>query len=105
MSQTLTVTTSTSNYHTIFDNALEAYNKKTREDLRSHPLLPKFQTCNSPNAVLTVLREQISVFDQSYNAGSTDDRLTKWLDPTVNVLYAFSEAIGAGISMVSMKEI
>ena len=102
MSQTLTATTSTSNYQVIFDSALDAYKKKTKKDLRSHPLLPKLQTCNSPNAVLAVLREQIPVLDQSHGASNTSDRLTKWLNPTVNVLYAFSEAIGAGIGQVSI---
>ena len=103
MSHTPTATTSTSNYQLIFDNALKAYKKKTKKDLRSHPLLPKLQTCDSPNAVLAVLREQIPVFDQSRGTSSTSDRLTKWLNPTVNVLYTFSEAIGAGISLVSIR--
>jgi hypothetical protein len=103
MSQTPIATTSTSNYQVIFNNALEAYRKKTKKDLRSHPLLPKLQACNSPNAVLAVLREQIPVFGQSHGTSSTSDRLTKWLNPTVNVLYAFSEAIGAGISLVSIR--
>ena len=105
MSQAPIATTSesTSNYQVIFDNALDAYKKKTKKDLRSHPLLPKLQTCNSPNAVLAVLRDQIPVLDQSHGASNTSDRLTKWLNPTVSVLYAFSEAIGAGISLVSIR--
>ena len=101
MSQTPTATASTSNYQVIFDNALKAYKKKTKKDIRSHPLLPKLQACNSPDAVLAVLQEQIPVLNQSHN--STSDKLTKWLNPTVNVLYAFSEAIGAGISLVSIR--
>ena len=105
MSQTPTATTSTSNYQAIFDSALEAYKKKTKKDLRSHPLLPKLQTCNSPDAVLAVLREQIPVFDQSHSTSSTSDRLTKWLNPTVNVLFPFSEAIGAGISLVRKERL
>ena len=104
MSQTPTPTISTSNYQAIFDNALNAYKKKTKKDLRSHPLLPKIQSCNSPNAVLAVLQDQIPVLDQSHSISSASDRLTKWLNPTVNVLYAFSEAIGAGISLVSIRE-
>jgi len=103
MSQTPTANTSTSNYQLIFDNALEAYRKKTKKDLRSHPLLPKLQTCNSPNAVLAVLREQIPVFDPSHSTSSTDDKLSKWLNPTVNVLYTFSEAVGASVSLVSIS--
>ena len=103
MSQAPIATTSTSNYQVIFDSALDAYKKKTKKDLRSHPLLPKLQTCNSPNAVLAVLREQIHVLDRSHGASSTSDRLTKWLNPTVQVLYTFSEAIGAGINLVRKK--
>jgi len=80
----------TSNYQLIFDNALEAYRKKTKKELRSHSLLPKLQTCNSPDAVLTVLREQIPAFDQSHSTSGTNDKLTNWLNPTVNVLYSFS---------------
>ena len=103
MSHTPTATTSTSNYQLIFDNALEAYRKKTKKDLRSHQLLPKLQTCNSPDAVLMLLREQMPVIDPSRSASSSDDKLIKWLNPTVQVLYTFSEAIGAGISLVSQS--
>ena len=99
MSQIPTVSTSTSNYQSIFDNALEAYEKKTKKDLRSHPLLSKLETCDSPDAVLSVLREQIPGFDQSR---STDERLTRWLNPTVNVLYTFSGTIGGAISSVNL---
>ena len=97
--------TATSSYQVIFDNALEAYKKKTKKDLRSHPLLPKLQACNSPDAVLTVLREQILTFDQSHSTSGTNDKLTNWLNPTVNVLYSFSEAIGAGVGLVSNESI
>src|SRR5712691_8932268 len=77
MSQTPIVTSSSSNYQTIFDNAIEAYKKKTKKDLRSHPLLGKLQNCGSPDAVLRVLYEQIPGFDQSRD---NDDKLTKWLN-------------------------
>ena len=101
MSQKPTASTSSPNYQSIFDNAIEAYEKKTNKDLRSHPLLAKLQTCDSPDAVLNVLRKQIPGFDQSR---STDDRFTKWLNPTVNVLYTFSGVIGGGISLGSFRE-
>jgi len=105
MSKTSAANTSSSNYQSIFDDALEAYKKKTKKDLRSHPLLPKLQVSNSPDAVLTILREQIPTFDQSHSTGGTNGKLTNWLNPTVNVLYSFSEAIGAGIGLVSDKSI
>jgi len=102
MSQT---PTATSNYQVIFDNALEAYKKKTKKELRSHPLLPKLQACNSPDAILAVLREQIPAFDQPHSTSGTNDKLTNWLNPTVNVLYSFSEAIGAGTGLVSNESV
>ena len=98
---TSATSTSSLNYEFIFLNAIEAYGKKTGNDLRSHPLLAKLETCDSPDAVLTTLREQITGFDQS---GSSDDKFTRWLDPTVNVLYALSSTIGGGISLVSLTE-
>ena len=100
MSQTPTATASNANYQFIFDNALEAYRKKTKKDLRSHPLLAELHACNSPDAVLTILRKQI---DQSRSASSADGRLMSWLNPTVNVLYTLSEAVGGGISLVSIN--
>jgi hypothetical protein len=102
MSQTSTATISSSNYQSIFDNAIEAYKKKTKKDIRSHPLLDKLQNCDSPDAVLNVLYEQIPGFDRSCG---TDDKLTKWLNPTVNVLCTFSGVIGGGIGLASPKEL
>ena len=102
MSHTPTATTSTSNYQSIFDNAIQAYKKKTKKDLRSHPLLDKLQDCDSPDAVLKVLYEQIPGFDQSRD---TDNNLTKWLNPTVNVLCTFSGVVGGGIGLASPKKL
>jgi len=104
MSQTCAATTSIS-YQSIFDKAIEAYNKKTRKDLRSHPLLAKLQSCDSPDTVLRVLREQVPGFDPYQpETTATDERLTKWLNPTVNVLCAFSGAIGGSIGLGSLIE-
>ena len=100
MSTEPSTSTSRSNFVAIFDAAVEAYKRKTKTDLASHPLLPSFQSCDSPEAILTALREQIPVFNQSQNNG---DGLTKWVAPTVNVLYAFSDTLGQGIGLVSFK--
>ena len=102
MSQIPTATTSYSNYQSIFENAIEAYEKKTKQDLRSHPLLIKLQDCDSPDAVLRLLYQQIPGFDQSCGA---DNKMTKWLNPTVNVLCTFSAVIGGSISLASPNKI
>ena len=90
--------TSHSNFVSIFNAALETYRRKTKNDLTSHPLLPTLQSCDSPEAILTVLREQIPAFNQSQNS---DDGLTKWVAPTVNVLYSFSATLGGGVGLVN----
>jgi hypothetical protein len=99
MSQGSSSTGSHSNYRAIFDNALEVYRKKTGEDISSHPLLAKLESCRSPDAVLTVLREQLP----SNQPSSSKDQFTKWLNPTVKVLYSFSTVVGGSVSLVSPK--
>ena len=88
---------STSNFQIIFNNALDTYKNRTRNDLRAHPLAVQLQTCNSPSAIIAVLQEKVQGLDQSL---STDERWTKWLGPTVNVLYSFSTILGASVSLV-----
>ena len=99
-SSSTSTSTSQSNFVSIFNAALESYKRKTKRDLASHPVLPSLQSCDSPEAILTVLREQIPALSQSQNA---DDSLTKWVTPTVNVLYAFSATLGQGVGLVNIK--
>ena len=101
MSQNRPDISSSSNYQVIFDNALKAYKKKTGRDLASDPLLRRLESCNSPDAVLALLREQVPGFDQSE---SSSDGVTKWLDPTVNVLFTFSSTIGGAVTLVSLRK-
>ena len=100
MSTVPSTSTSQSNFASIFNAALESYKRKTKKDLASHPLLPGLQSCASPEAILSVLREQVPAFNQSQNR---DDGLTKWVTPTVNVLYTFSATIGQGVGLVSIE--
>jgi hypothetical protein len=79
---------------------LKAYERRTKKDLVAHPLAAEPQDCNSPTKILSVLHQQVQGLDQSL---SSDDRWTKWLDPTVNVLYMLSETLGEGISLVGLK--
>jgi hypothetical protein len=51
--------TSQCNFATIFNAALESYKRKTKKDLASHPLVPSLNSCESPEAVLTVFRDQV----------------------------------------------
>ena len=98
MSQIPPTASSLSDFQAIFDASLKAYEKKTKKDLLAHPLMSQLQTCHSPTDILAVLYTQVQQFEQST---SSDDNLTKWLVPTVNVLYAFSEVLSTGIGRVS----
>ena len=89
--------TTSTNFQLIINNALKVYEKRTKNDLVAHPLASQLQACNSPNDILAVLQQQVQGLDQSR---SGDDRWTKWLDPTVNVLFAFSATVGAGVGLV-----
>ena len=91
---------SSPNFQLILNNALKSYEKQTKHDLLAHPLAAQLQACQSPSSILVVLQQQVQQLDRSR---ATDDRLTKWLDPTVNVLYAFSETLGEGVSLVCFK--
>ena len=99
---TVPTSTSHSNFASIFNAALETYKSKTKKDLTSHPLLPTLQSCDTPEAILTVLREQIPALSQSENG---DVGLTKWVTPTVNVLYSFSATLGGAVGLVRIMMI
>src|SRR6266849_7752914 len=98
MSHTQSAAASSSNFQLIINNALKVYEKHTKKDLLAHPLAAQLQTCRTPAAVLAMLQEQVQGLDQR-----GDERWSKWLDPTVNVLFAFSATIGAGVSLVFLK--
>jgi hypothetical protein len=88
-----------SNFQVIFNNALKAYEKRTKKDI-AHPLAAELQKCESPNAILVVLHKQVQGLDRS---PSSEDRWIKWLDPTVNVLHTLSDTLGEGVSLVSFR--
>ncbi|KAI9439765.1 hypothetical protein H4582DRAFT_2128228 [Lactarius indigo] len=96
MSTSLQVS-STSNFQTILDSALKEYKKKTGKELITHPLTEEITSCDSPEAILTVLQRKANELNQSQN---NDERLTKWLTPAVNVLNALSTTLGEGVGTV-----
>jgi len=100
MSQThpIASSSSSSNFQSIFNAALQAYEKKTKCKLFTHPLASRLQSCDSPTAILSVLEDLIQQFDRRRRS---DERLSNWLNPTVNVLYAFSATLGQGVGLVS----
>ncbi|KAH9175531.1 hypothetical protein EDB89DRAFT_2066444 [Lactarius sanguifluus] len=97
MSQTHSTSTSSSNFRAIFVSALREYEKKTKTDLHTHPLATQLQSCQSSSDILVVLHDKVNEFDQSR---SHNERLSSWLGPTINVLYAFSATLGEGVGLI-----
>jgi hypothetical protein len=93
---------SPANFRYIFNASLQAYDNKTKNKLLGHPLATQLQSCDSPNSVLTVLQDLVQQSDQRR---TSDERLKNWLDPTVNVLYAFSNTLGEGVGLVSFSSL
>jgi hypothetical protein len=87
MSQDPSASTPSRNFQTIFADALKQYKKRTKKDIAAHSLAAQIESCDSPNAVLTVLQTQVQTFDPS---SSANERWTTLLGPTITVLYAFS---------------
>ena len=86
------------NFQPILDKALKEYKRKTGKELTTHPLADEINGCSSPDAILAVLQGKANELNQSK---SSDERLTKWLTPTVNVLNALSATLGQGVGTVS----
>ncbi|KAH8986747.1 hypothetical protein EDB92DRAFT_1818226 [Lactarius akahatsu] len=93
------VAISSSNLHSIFAAALNAYEKKTKNNLLKHPLAAQLQSCTSSADILVLLRDKVEEHDQSK---SGDERSLSWLNPTINVLYAFSMTLGEGVGLASV---
>ena len=100
MSHTHPTPASSSNFQIIFDDALKVYEKRTEKDLLTHPLAAQLQHCNTPSSILDVLQQQVQELNQSQ---CRNEKWTRWLDPTVKVLYAFSETLGGGVTLVCLS--
>ena len=100
MSQSPSTSSSSSNFRTIFVAAIKAYEKKTKTDLHTHPLATQLQSCSSSSDILAVLLDKVNEFEKSR---SHNEKLSSWLGPTINVLYAFSSTVGQGVGLVSLN--
>ena len=92
-------TSTFSNFQLVFDSALETYKQRTKKDLLTHPLAGRLGACKLASSVLIVLQEQVQELNQSQRR---NERLTRWLDPTVKVLHAFSGALEKDVTLVRL---
>ena len=93
------MSSSSANFQSILDAALDNYIKQTGIDLTKHPSADKLQNCHSPDDVLQILSETESAFkdyrDQHRN-------LIDRLRPVVQVVHAFSAVLGEAAALVSL---
>ncbi len=94
--------TVTSNFISIFEAASKEYKKLTGQDLNTHPFSVEFDICDSPDAVLSIFRKQAEILGETRKG---DEKLIKWLDPMVHILFTFSAALGEGVGLVSSPRI
>jgi hypothetical protein len=96
-----TASASSSDFRSIFDDALNDFKEKTRKDLLAHQLTAELQNCDSPTAILDVLNRQYNI-QQFIQSQSDGQRSKQWLNATVTVLCAFSAALGEGVGIVNL---
>jgi hypothetical protein len=96
--QTAGPSRSNDNFTAIFQLALIGYETLTGKPLRTHPLATVFESCDTPQAVSTVLRTQAHAFSKFRN---NNEKLMRWLDPIVHILFTFSTTLGDGVGVVS----
>jgi len=88
----------TDNFTAIFNAATTKYYSVTGTRLETHPLATQLDTCRSPEAFSGLLQTQAQAFSKFRKA---DEKLMAWLDPTVHILFTFSETLGEVIGLVS----
>jgi hypothetical protein len=100
MSQTSSANADYPNFQSIFDDAVKAYDEKTKGNITENYLLGMLAPCKSANDVLTVLHQKENTLSTSING---TESIIKWLTPTIHVLCAFSAAIAQGVGLVSLS--
>ena len=89
---------STDNFTAIFNAALIEYQTIAGKPLDTHPYAAQLDTCQNPEAISNLLRTQAQAFNK-FRKG--DEKLMAWLDPTIHILFTFSDTLGEGINLVS----
>lgn len=70
----------------------------TRKRLDTHPFATQLNACQNPEAISNLFRAQEHTFSKILKG---DERLMAWLDPTIHILFTFTDSLGEGIGLVS----
>ena len=94
------ITTSSSNFQSILDAALDSYTKQTGIDITKHPSADKLQNIHSSKDVVQLLLERETAFKDHRDKYH---KLIDCLRPIVQVVHAFSGSIGEVAGPVSSR--
>ena len=86
------------------DSKISSKRRSNRTKSRPRRIFSPIRLPPSYNHAIQLLQSLLSFtikFDNSRKKSAGDERLTKWLGPTVNVLNAFSATVSGGVSLVS----
>jgi hypothetical protein len=91
-----------STFQSLFETALERFEKQTGTSLAQHPLAIKLDACKTVESIDAVLREQAQTFRQFRG---DDGKVIKCLKRVVHVLHTLSTSgvLGEGIGLVRLK--
>jgi len=92
------MSTSSSNFQSIFDAALSDYAKKTGIDLATYPFARTFENCHSASDILGLLQDRATQFC-TYRDGN--HKLINYLKPVVQVLHSLSGVLAEATAIVS----
>jgi hypothetical protein len=85
-------------FQTLFDSALQAYEKKTGVPLADHPLAAQLEDCHSVESITTLLQHQAKDFSDLREK----NRIMNLIQSTVSILSTLSanSALGGSIGLV-----
>jgi hypothetical protein len=73
-------------FQALFEEALQAYQKKTAVNLATHPLALKLQSCHSTEDITQLLQDQAQTFSDFHE----NDRIIKSIKTIVSILTPLS---------------
>ncbi len=90
-----------SRLQSLFETALEVYEKQTGMKLIDHPVASQLENCNSVESIMNILQQQARHLS---NFRGNDSKVMKSLQRVVHVLYTLSSstALGEGIGLVRL---
>ena len=86
-----------SSFQSILD-AVDKYAEQTGINLNEHPFADKVKGCDSPDAVLSLLQENLKAF-KDYR--DSNQKFIQYISPVVDFVHTFSGVLSEAAGLVS----